>query len=324
MIPTSAGVDRAAPPPHPTDIPDRSWIDAVPLAVARPYLRLMRLDRPIGVWLLVFPCWWSVCLAGIANDNPMPDLWLMVLFLVGAVVMRGCGCAYNDYVDRDIDAKVARTATRPIPSGAVTPSQALAFAIILGWVGFVVLIQFNWVTIAVGTGSLVFVAIYPFMKRLTDWPQLVLGIAFNWGALVGWTAVNASLDWPPVLLFLGSVMWTVGYDTIYAHQDREDDRALGLKSTALRFGARTRIWVGGFYAAAVLLWLAAGMLSGTHIAYGVAVGLVAAHLVWQVATLDMSDAKNCLHRFRANRDVGILLLLGLIADMLLSSSAGSG
>lgn len=282
----------------------------------------MRLDRPIGVWLLVFPCWWGVCLAGLQDNQPYPNIWLMFLFLVGAVVMRGSGCAYNDYVDRDIDAQVARTATRPIPSGQITPFQALSFSMILALIGFVVLIQFNWTTIILGIGSLALVAIYPFMKRLTYWPQAVLGLAFNWGALVGWTAVKGSLDWPAVLLYLGSVCWTIGYDTIYAHQDRDEDRELGLKSTALRFGENTQTWVGGFYIAAVVLWLAAGFLAGAHLIYVLGVVLVWLQLSWQVTTLDMNDPRNCLRRFRSNRDVGVALLLGFIADMVLSWFAG--
>jgi 4-hydroxybenzoate polyprenyltransferase len=308
--------------PTPPDAPDRSWIDRVPMPFVRPYLRLMRLDRPIGVWLLVFPCWWGASLAALAQHRPYPDLWLFALFLLGAIVMRGAGCAFNDYVDRDIDAKVSRTASRPIPSGQVAPWQALALVVVLGFTGLAVLLQFNWFTILLGIGSLVPVVIYPFMKRLTYWPQVVLGLAFNWGALVGWSAVTGSLGWPAVLLYLGSVCWTVGYDTIYAHQDREDDRALGLKSTALRFGERTQTWVGGFYAAAVVLWLAAGFMAGAHLVYVLAVVLVSLQLSWQVTTLDMNDPGNCLRRFRSNRDVGVALLLGFIVDMALSWFAG--
>jgi 4-hydroxybenzoate polyprenyltransferase len=306
----------------PPDAPERSWIDNVPIAAARPYLRLARLDRPIGIWLLVFPCWWGAALAALSQGRPYPDPWLLFLFLLGAVVMRGAGCAFNDYVDRDIDARVARTATRPIPSGDVAPWQALAFTVVLGFVGLAVLLQFNGYTILLGMGSLLPVVIYPFMKRITHWPQVVLGLAFNWGALVGWTAVTGSLAWPAVLLYLGSVCWTVGYDTIYAHQDREDDRALGLKSTALRFGERTQTWVGGFYAAAVVLWLAAGFMAGAHLVLWLAVVLVSLQLSWQVTTLDMADPRNCLRRFRSNRDVGVALFLGLVADMLLSWLAG--
>lgn len=304
------------------DAPERSWIDLVPIAAVRPYLRLARLDRPIGIWLLVFPCWWGVSLAALTERRHLPDLWLCALFFIGAVVMRGSGCAFNDYVDRDIDAKVARTANRPIPSGAVTPNQALAYTVFLALIGLIVLLQFNWYTIGLGIASLILVAIYPFMKRLTYWPQVVLGLAFNWGALVGWSSVKGSLALPAILLYLGSVCWTIGYDTIYAHQDREDDRALGLKSTALRFGEWTPTWVGGFYAVAIVLWLAAGFLAGAHLVFVLAVVLVSLQLSWQVTTLDMSDGRNCLRRFRSNRDVGVALLLGFVVDMVLSWFAG--
>jgi 4-hydroxybenzoate polyprenyltransferase len=299
-----------------------NWVDRYAPTSVQPYLRLARLDRPIGTWLLLFPCWWATALADVVDRRPHPHLWYLFLFTLGAFLMRGSGCAYNDYVDRDIDAQVARTASRPIPSGAVTPEQALSFSILLAIAAFFVLIQFNWFTIQLGVASLAVVAIYPFMKRYTDWPQLVLGLAFNWGALVGWTAVKGSLDWPPVLLYVGSVCWTIGYDTIYAHQDKADDRALGLRSTALRFGENTQSWIGGFYSAAVILWLAAGFLAGTHLIFVTAVVLVSLQLSWQVVTLDTNDAGNCLRRFRSNRDVGIALFLGLVTDMALSWFAG--
>jgi 4-hydroxybenzoate polyprenyltransferase len=316
---TTAGPDRAAPV---ADSLPGNWVDRFAPAAVRPYLRLARLDRPIGSWLLSFPCWWAVSLAGVADRKPDPNIWFLVLFMAGAFLMRGSGCAYNDYVDRDIDAKVARTASRPIPSGQVTPQQALGFAVLLACIAFLVLIQFNAFTIWLGIASLAIVAVYPFMKRFTYWPQVVLGLAFNWGALVGWTAIKGSLDWPAILLYAGSVCWTVGYDTIYAHQDKDDDRSLGLKSTALRFGERTPTWIGGFYSAAVLLWLAAGFLAGAHLIYVTAVVLVSLQLSWQVVTLDTNDPGNCLRRFRSNRDVGIALFLGLVTDMGLSWFAG--
>jgi 4-hydroxybenzoate polyprenyltransferase len=304
------------------DATPNNWVDRLAPAAVRPYLRLARMDRLIGAWLLLFPCWWAVSLAAVADQRPYPNVWFLALFMIGAFVMRGSGCAYNDYVDRDIDAKVARTASRPIPSGQVTPNQALIFAVALAWVGFFVLIQFNWTTILLGIASLAVVAIYPFMKRVTYWPQVVLGLAFNWGALVGWTAVKGSLGLPAVLLYLGSVAWTIGYDTIYAHQDKDDDLTLGLKSTALRFGEHTHTWVGGFYSAAVVLWLAAGFLAGAHLIFFTAVVLVSLQLCWQVTTLDTSNANNCRRRFRSNRDVGIALFLGLVIEMALSSFAG--
>jgi 4-hydroxybenzoate polyprenyltransferase len=198
----------------------------------------------------------------------------------------------------------------------------LVFSVLLAISAFFVLIQFNWFTIQLGIASLAVVAIYPFAKRYTDWPQFVLGLAFNWGALVGWTAIRGSLDWPAILLYIGSVCWTIGYDTIYAHQDREEDRALGLRSTALRFGENSQSWIGGFYAAAVVFWLAAGFLAGTHLIFVTAVVLVSLQLSWQVVTLIPTDANNCLRRFRSNRDVGIGLFLGLVTDMALSWFAG--
>ncbi len=318
----------ASDPVHPpasapvADAARGNWVDRYAPEAWRPYLRLARMDRPIGTWLLLFPCWWSLALAQVDEGRPYPSLWLLLLFAIGALVMRGAGCAYNDYVDRDYDAQVERTASRPIPSGQVAPEEALRFVIALSLIGFLVLVQFNWFTIFLGIASLALVAVYPFMKRYTYWPQVVLGLAFNWGALVGWTAVKGSLDWAPFVLFLGGVAWTIGYDTIYAHQDAEDDLMLGLKSTALRFGDNTPTWVGGFYSAAVVLWTVAAFLAGAHLIFFFALALVALQLAWQVSTLDTTDSQNCLWRFRSNRDVGAALFLGLVADMLLSWWSG--
>jgi 4-hydroxybenzoate polyprenyltransferase len=304
------------------DAPLKNWVDRYAPEPARPYLRLARLDRPIGVWLLLLPCWWAVGLAEVAQERPYPSLLLLALFAIGAVVMRASGCAYNDFIDRDYDAQVARTASRPIPSGQVAPVEALAFAIVCAFVGFVVLIQFNAFTIQLGIASLLLVAVYPFLKRYTYWPQIALGLAFNWGALVGWSAVTGSLALPALLLYCGSVLWTIGYDTIYAHQDKEDDLMVGLKSTAIRFGDDTMTWVGGLYAGAVILWLAAGFFAGTHLIYFTAIVLASLQMAWQVMTLDIADAQNCLRRFRSNRDVGLVIFLGLVADMALSWLAG--
>jgi 4-hydroxybenzoate polyprenyltransferase len=304
------------------DATPNNWVDRLAPAGLRPYLRLARYDRLIGTWLLLFPCWWAVSLAGVADRKPLPNLWYLLLFTIGAFLMRGSGCAYNDYIDRDIDAKVARTASRPIPSGQITPNQALLFATGLALLALIVLIQFNEFTIQLGVASLALVAVYPFMKRVTDWPQVVLGLAFNWGALVGWTAVKGSLGWPAILLYIGSTCWTIGYDTIYAHQDKDGDRTLGLRSTALRFGDNSATWIGGFYSAAVILWLLAGFMAGAHLIFVTAVVLVSLQLSWQVVTLDINDPRNCLRRFRSNRDVGIALFLGLATDMALSWFAG--
>ncbi len=304
------------------DAVPENWVDRRAPEAWRPYLRLARFDRPIGAWLLLFPCWWSQTLAEVSRGEPFPSLWLLVLFAIGAFLMRGAGCAYNDWVDRDYDARVARTASRPIPSGQVSAEQALLFAGALSLGGLVVLLQMNAYTIALAIASLALVAVYPFMKRFIYWPQLVLGLAFNWGALVGWSAVHGSLALPAFLLYAGAVLWTIGYDTIYAHQDREDDLLLGLKSTALKFGEETATWVGGFYAGAVVLWVAAGALAGAHLIFFLSAALVSLQLAWQVSTLDIHDAQNCLRRFRSNRDVGLAIFLGLVADMWLSWFAG--
>jgi 4-hydroxybenzoate polyprenyltransferase len=304
------------------DAPPGNWADRYAPEYARPYLRLARLDRPIGVWLLLLPCWWAVGLAEVALERPYPSPWLLFLFALGAVVMRAAGCAYNDYVDRDYDAQMPRTASRPIPSGQVAPSEALAFAAICALLGLMVLIQFNAFTIKLGAASLLLVAVYPFLKRYTYWPQIALGLAFNWGALVGWSAVTGSLGLPAILLYCGSVLWTIGYDTIYAHQDKEDDLMLGLKSTAIRFGENTMSWVGGLYAGAVVLWLLAGFFAGTHLIYFAAVVLASLQMAWQVMTLNIADPQNCLRRFRSNRDVGLAIFLGLVADTALSWLAG--
>jgi 4-hydroxybenzoate polyprenyltransferase len=204
----------------------------------------------------------------------------------------------------------------------VTPAEALAFAAVCALGGLMVLVQFNAFTIKLGAASLILVGIYPFLKRFTYWPQLVLGLAFNWGALVGWSAVMGSIGIPALLLYAGSVLWTMGYDTIYAHQDREDDLLLGLRSTAIRFGENTITWVGAFYAGAIVLWLLAGYVAGTHLIFFMAVVLASLQMAWQVTTLDTSDPGNCLRRFRSNRDVGLVILLGLAADMILSRMAG--
>ena len=306
-------------------LPDASpgnWVDRHAPAALLPYLHLARFDRPIGSWLLLFPCWWSLALAELHRGRPYPNLWYLGLFFVGAFVMRGAGCTYNDIVDRDYDGRVARTALRPIPSGAVSVRQALIWAAILSLIGLAVLLQFNQFTIWLGMGSLGLIAIYPFMKRFTYWPQLVLGLTFKWGALVGWSAIYSTVDPAALVLYAGCVAWTIGYDTIYAHQDKEDDALLGLRSTALRFGDKTKSWVGGFYGIAVALWAIAGFLANAHLVFFVALALVTLQLSWQVSTLETSNPANCLRRFRSNKDVGWAIFLGLIADMAVSTLAG--
>ncbi len=288
-----------------------SWVDTRAPEAWRPYLRMMRADRPIGWWLLLLPCWWGLALAGAVNGFRLYDLWLAIAFWIGAMAMRGAGCCLNDIVDRDIDAQVERTRSRPIPSGAITVRQAVICMLALCLVGLAVLLTMNGAAIAVAFGSLAFVGIYPFMKRITYWPQLFLGFAFNWGALVGWAAQTGSLGWPALWLYLGGICWTIGYDTIYACQDKEDDALIGVKSTALRFGARTREWIAGFYAGAVIL-VGIAMISAGMGWTALLLAGFAAHLVWQVRTLDPDDGTVCLRLFRANREAGLLVVGALL------------
>ena len=293
------------------------WVDRWLPVKARPYARLARLDRPIGWWLLLWPCWWSTALAADAAARAYPDPWHLVLFLVGAVAMRGAGCTYNDIVDRDIDAAVARTRSRPIPSGQVSVGEAKIFLAAQAVVGLIVLLQFNLFTIVLGVASLAAVAIYPFMKRVTDWPQIALGVAFSWGALMGWAAHFGSLAAAPLLLYAGSVAWTIGYDTIYAHQDKEDDAIVGVRSTARLFGTRTKPLLVLFYGAATALFAAAFFAAGTGVLAYIGLALGAGHLAWQVATVRIDDADSCLAVFRSNRNYGWIVFAGLAADCAL-------
>ena len=301
--------------PQVSDAPPDNWVDRYAPAATRPYLRLMRADRPIGTWLLLWPCWWSAALAWVADGRAAPDLWPLALFAIGATVMRGAGCIYNDIADRNYDAQVARTRLRPIPSGQVSVTAAAIFMVALCFVGLAVLLQFNAFAIALGIGSLGIVALYPFMKRITYWPQIVLGLAFSWGALMGWAAVFARLDAPALLLYAAAIAWTIGYDTIYAHQDKDDDALLGLKSTALKFGPATRPWLTLFYGLAIVLLVLAGFGAGAGWPFFVGLVLAGLQLAWQIATLDVDDPASCLTRFRSNRDFGALVFLALLADM---------
>ncbi|WP_374368271.1 4-hydroxybenzoate octaprenyltransferase [Dongia sp.] len=299
-----------------SDIAMGDWIDRFVPAGIRPYLRLARLDRPIGTWLLLFPCWWSVCLAAAPGQGP--DLRLLTLFAVGAIVMRGAGCTINDIADRDFDAKVARTANRPLASGALSLKQAFAFLGLQLGLGLLVLLQFPLNAIWLGVASLVLVAAYPFMKRITWWPQAFLGLTFNWGALLGWAAVTGGLSAAPVWLYAGGIFWTLFYDTIYAHQDKADDALIGIKSTALRLGTQTKPWLFGFGALTIVCFSLAMITSGSGwIAY---IGLagVLIHLFWQLHDVDLDDAKDCLNKFRSNRYVGWILLFGIVLDRLIT------
>lgn len=297
-----------------------SWVDTHAPRAWRPYLRLARADRPIGSWLLLLPCWWSAAFAALAAGQPLPNLGHMLLFAVGAVAMRGAGCTYNDLVDRDIDAMVERTRSRPLPSGQVTARQAKLFLAAQIGLGALVLLAlwqpFAW---AVGIASLAVVAVYPFMKRITSWPQSVLGLAFSWGALMGWAAAFGRLDPPALLLYAASILWVIGYDTIYAHQDREDDAIVGVKSTALLFGDRTPLFLSLFYAAAVGLFAAAlWSLAAPVLAYA-GLAAFAAHLAWQIRSLDIADPDLCLRLFKSNRDAGLIVLAGLMVAALVAA-----
>ncbi|HZN27729.1 MAG TPA: 4-hydroxybenzoate octaprenyltransferase [Xanthobacteraceae bacterium] len=290
-----------------------NWVDGVAPEWSRPYLRLARLDRPIGSWLLLLPCWWSAGLAAVAARQQV-DLWHVVLFFIGAFAMRGAGCTWNDIVDRDLDKRVERTRSRPIPSGQVSVRAAAAFLVLQALVGLAVLLQLDRFAIAVGIASLAIVAVYPFMKRFTYWPQIGLGLAFSWGALMGWAATFGRLDPPAYLLYAGAIAWVIGYDTIYAHQDREDDALIGIKSTAILFGARTKPMLIVCYALAVVLIALAGWLAGGGVLFTVGLVAFAAHLAWQIVRLDIDDPLNCLAVFKSNRDAGLILFAALVLD----------
>ena len=290
-----------------------NWVDGLAPAFTRPYLRLARLDRPIGSWLLLIPCWWSVGLAGMRAAH-FPSLWHIVLFFIGAFAMRGAGCTWNDLVDRNLDGLVERTRSRPIPSGQVTVAEATAFMLLQALLGLLVLIQFNRYTLITGLASLSVIVVYPFMKRITYWPQIVLGLAFSWGALMGWPAAFGRLDWPALVLYAGSISWVIGYDTIYAHQDREDDLLIGIKSTALLFGENTEPMLASFYAGAVVLIGIAGLLAGGGLIFAFGLVAFAAHLAWQVARLDIDDSAHCLKLFKSNRDAGLILFGAMLVE----------
>ncbi len=297
------------------DAPAGNWVDRLAPERLKPWLRLIRADRPIGVWLLLWPCWWSTALAGIASGAPFPDVRLLALFAAGAFAMRSAGCIYNDILDRDIDAKVERTRGRPLASGQISLTGAAVFMVALCLVGLAVLLQFNLFAIVLGFASVGVVLIYPLMKRITYWPQAVLGLAFSWGALMGWAAVFGELELAPLLLYAAAVAWTIGYDTIYAHQDKEDDAVIGLKSTALRFGARTKEWLALFYGLTLGGLALAGALAGVGAIYYVGLVAGAMHLAWQVVTLDTEDTRNCLTRFRSNHGFGAIIFAAMALDM---------
>lgn len=305
------------------DAPSGHWVYRALPRRLWPYAQIARWDRPIGWWLLLWPCWWSAALAASARARPgadvlsiLPSPWHLALFMIGAIAMRGAGCTFNDIVDRDIDAKVERTRSRPLPSGQISAKAAMVFLVIQSLVGLAVLLQFNFFAIQTGLVSLAVVAVYPFMKRITNWPQLVLGLAFSWGALMGWAAHFGALDLPAYLLYAGSVLWVIGYDTIYAHQDREDDALVGVKSTALLFGKNTKKWLIGLYGGALLLFVYA--FATAQVPFPAFAGLLAAgiHMGRQIAVLNIDNPAQCLALFKSNNRVGWLIFLGLIGGGL--------
>jgi len=302
-----------------------NWVDRLAPEWTRPYLRLSRADRPIGTWLLLIPCWWSVLLAAAAKGQfGAAEAWLMGGCAIGAWLMRGAGCTWNDITDRKIDGRVERTRSRPIPSGQVSVRQAAAWMGLQALVAFGVLVTFPPAAIALGVASLALVAIYPFAKRFTWWPQVFLGLAFNWGALLGWTAVTGSLGWPAVALYAGGIAWTLFYDTIYAHQDKEDDALIGVKSTARLFGSNTYTWLRRFLVATVSLMAVAVLLAllpgGNPLALAVALGgpwALGWQMAWQLRRLDIDDPDNCMMLFRSNRNGGLIPALFLAAVIFL-------
>ena len=285
---------------------ERGWIEHLPERL-RPYAVLARWDRPIGSWLLLLPGWWALALA-----PGGPDLRLVALFALGAVAMRGAGCVINDLIDRDLDARVERTRQRPLASGRLGAPQALAFLALQSLVGLLVLLAFNRFAIGLALASLPLIVIYPLMKRITWWPQAFLGITFNWGALVGWAAATGELAAPALLLYAAGFFWTLGYDTIYAHQDKTDDALIGIKSTARRLGAATPRWLWGFYGVTLALLAAAGWSATLGPGFYLLLVAVAGHFAWQIRTLELDDPRSCLRRFRSNRDLGLLVCLAIL------------
>ncbi|WP_119418020.1 4-hydroxybenzoate octaprenyltransferase [Desertibaculum subflavum] len=296
--------------PGVADAPKGNWVDRFAPAAAKPYLQLSRMDRPIGTWLLLLPGWWAIAFALPPTDSGFG--WLVVLFAIGALVMRGAGCTFNDITDREFDAQVARTRGRPLPSGRATPRQAWIWLIAQSLVGLVVLLQLNALAIALGVASLGLIALYPYAKRFTWWPQAFLGLAFNWGAILGWAAAAGTVPLAAISLYAAGIAWTLGYDTIYALQDKEDDALAGVKSTARLFGRATKAWLVPFYLLTALGIAAAAYLAGAGWPFWPFFALACAHLVWQIRALRIDDPADCLSKFRSNRDFGLLVLAGAL------------
>jgi len=293
------------------DASKQNWVDKYAPHSLQPYFKLSRIDRPIGTWLLLFPGWWAIALAAPATS--LPDPFLFVLFAIGAFVMRGAGCTLNDIADRKYDGQVERTKKRPIPSGQVSVLQAFLWLGFQCLIGLVILLQFNQFAVLIGAASLVLVVIYPFAKRITYWPQFFLGLAFNYGALLGWAATTGNISPAAVILYMGGICWTLGYDTIYAHQDKEDDALIGVKSTALKFADNTRYWLAGFYTLTLLSLVICGILLTLSPLFYIAGAAAAAHLAWQLYRLDINNADQCLFLFKSNKIFGAIVLIAIVA-----------
>ena len=306
-----------------------SWVDTIAPKFSRPMLRLSRADRPAGTWLLLLPCWWGLGLAILASDRAVLNWdWVYyLLFAVGAFLMRGAGCTWNDITDREFDAQVARTKSRPIPSGQISAKGAAIWMAVQAGLAALILLSFNTFSIILAISSLVFVAIYPFAKRFTWWPQIFLGLAFNWGAMLGWAFIAGTLSIAPLLLYLAGISWTLFYDTIYAHQDKEDDALIGVKSTARLFGDQTRKYLLGFLILTVTLMGTALLLAMPKDINPVAlvVGIFGIwgfgmHLTWQLRKLDIDDPETCLMLFRTNRDAGLIPAAAFIISAILNAA----
>ena len=308
-----------------SDAPAQNWVDRYAPPATRPYLRLSRADRPIGTWLLLIPCLWGLALAVAADPNGFKpwDAWIALGCALGAFLMRGAGCTWNDITDRHIDASVARTKSRPLPSGQVTPKQAGVWMVAQALAAAAILFTYNGIAIFLGIASLALVAIYPFAKRFTWWPQVFLGLAFNWGALFAWAAHTGSLALPALVLYLSGIAWTLFYDTIYAYQDADDDALIGVKSTARLFGDNALPWLRGFAILCVVLLLQAVLLALLENASALKLVLAlcgiwafGGHMVWQLTQIDTGDPESCLLIFRSNRNAGLIPALFLAGAAL--------
>ena len=301
------------------DAPKGNWVDTWMPAAFRPYLRLSRADRPIGTWLLLIPCFWAIALAAAsAGGFTGHDLWLAISASVGAFLMRGAGCTWNDITDRDFDAAVARTRSRPIPSRQVTVRQAVVWMIAQAAIAALILFSYNWLAIGLGIASLALAVVYPFAKRFTWWPQVFLGLAFNWGVLLMWAAHSGRITQGALLLYAAGIAWTLFYDTIYAHQDKEDDALIGVKSTARLFDRNTGPWLAGFLVITVILMTASVMVTLLPLTnpLPLLLGVAGAwafgwHMSSQLRQLDTENPENCLLVFRSNRNAGLIAALFL-------------